>query len=188
MRTTEKGYQELIAKASETVRRGSPAARAASLAPPKRSVTDILADAIGPQHIKDSLAAAFKPARKKPGIRVPKRRVMNKGEAEYKAILEKEYKPSMGFVVAYEVFRFRLKSGAWYCPDFTIWLDGYRLKLVCEVKGSYRLGSAGRSHLAFLTAAEEWKDIPFRYAKREKSGEWTVTEINNPSPAARCQP
>lgn len=173
MRTTEKGFQELIAKASETVRRGSPAARAASLAPPKRSVTDILADAIGPQFIKDSLAAAFKPARKKPGIRVPKRRVMNNGEAEYKAILEKEFR----CYVLYEGITFTLASGLKYCPDFTVWYCGC-LKAVVEVKGSFRLGSAARSHLAFQTAAAEWRDIPFRYAKREKSGKWTITELN----------
>jgi len=111
----------------------------------------------------------------KKGIRVPKPRKMNKGEQEYFSVLKQEF-PS-ATAILYEGLTLKLKSGCRYCADFTVW-DRHKLLLIVEVKGSYVLASAGRSHLAFKTAASEWPGIPFRYAKKDENGQWQITELN----------
>lgn len=113
------------------------------------------------------------PKQHQPGIRMPKARKMNKGEQEYLAILQREFP---GRKIKYEKFTFILESGLKYTADLTVW-DAAILEMVVEVKGSRRLGSAGRSHLAFLTAAKEWPEVSFFYAKKNTDGSWSVTEV-----------
>lgn len=114
------------------------------------------------------------PDKKKPAIRMPKARLMSAAERQYLYHLESEFPDE---TILYEGLTFRLKSGCLYCADFTVW-NRSKLLLVCEVKGSYRLQSAGRSHLAFKTAVSEWPSIQFRYAAKQKDGSWAVQNFN----------
>jgi hypothetical protein len=117
---------------------------------------------------------SVKQAASRPAIRVPKPR-MTKTEAEYERILHTQFPASMGFVVQFEGLSFRLPSGTRYTPDFVIW-DGNKILLAVEVKGSYRLGSAGTSHEKFKAAMAAYPEIRWRYAQKTKDG-WK--EVNS---------
>jgi hypothetical protein len=120
------------------------------------------------------------PPKKKPAIRMPKPQKMGSAEREYLTILEAEFPQATA--ILYEGLTLRLKSGCRYCADFTVW-DRWRLLLICEVKGRIaRNHSAARSVLAFKTAASEWPAIRFRFAAKDKTGGWNVTEINASTP------
>lgn len=69
---------------------------------------------------------------------------------------------------------FKLRNGHRYTPDFVVLLkDGSRE--VHEVKGSYKLGSAGRSILAFDQSHREWGAIfQFVWAAKNKQGGFDV--------------
>ena len=105
------------------------------------------------------------------GIRLAKAPKMNKGELAYHRLLQSEFP---GREIRFEGISFRLTSGTRYTPDFTVW-NGAELLLVVEVKGSFRLGSADRSALAFKETAAAWPFIRFRHASRAGS-EWRTTE------------
>lgn len=108
----------------------------------------------------------------KPGIRLPKPVKMSKVEDEYGRILITEF---ACHVLKYEAITLRLAGGN-YTPDWTVWL-GDRLLLCVECKGAYRLGSAGRSHMAFKAAIAAWPHIKFRFAQKSKDG-WQTVEAN----------
>ena len=109
---------------------------------------------------------------KKAAIRLPKPKTMTKAEEEYQRILEIEF--VAGGEVKFEAISFKLGGGV-YTPDFTVW-DGSRLLLCVEVKGSYRLHSAGRSHMAFKAARAAWPNIRWRFAHFTKDG-WMTAEL-----------
>lgn len=113
----------------------------------------------------------------KPGIRVPKARKMNHAESLYLRFLQDEFP---GCRIEYEAWVIRLKSGARYTADFTVWHpETPRLILVVEVKGRpAKNHSKARSILAFKTAASEWPIVLFRFAQKEVDGSWSITEIN----------
>jgi hypothetical protein len=115
----------------------------------------------------------------KPAIRVSTGPKMRKTEIEYEQILETEFSRGNGYEVRFEVITFRLAGGN-YTPDFTIW-DKQRLFLVVECKGSYRLGSAGRSHMAFKSAIAAFPHLRFRFAQKSKDG-WAVKEFQHEQP------
>lgn len=117
--------------------------------------------------------SAGKPA---PGIRMPKERKKSKPEVLYGQILEIEFRPHYGSQVLYEPFSFRLPSGTRYSPDWVV-MSGDQIKLCVEVKGNFRLGSAGASHEKFKAACKAFPAIRFRYAKFGKDG-WAVTNVN----------
>jgi hypothetical protein len=106
---------------------------------------------------------------KKPAIRLPKATKMSKPEAEYERILRMEFPTAE---VKREAISFKLDGGN-YTPDFTVW-QGSILVLAVEVKGAYRLHSAGRSHFAYKTAKAAWPHVRFRFAQREKNG-WSIS-------------
>jgi len=107
---------------------------------------------------------------KKPAIRLPKEKKMSKPEREYERILRNEFPQCE---IRHEGISFKLEGGL-YTPDFTVW-NGIILALVVEVKGAYRLQSAGRSHFAFKSAKAAWPHIKFRFAQCGKDG-WNITE------------
>jgi hypothetical protein len=108
---------------------------------------------------------------KGPAIRLPKPKKMTKAEEEYGRILQIEF--AAGGEVKFEAISFKLDGGV-YSPDFSVW-DGPRLLLCVEVKGSYRLHSAGRSHMAFKAARAAWPNIRWRFAQASKDG-WRTVE------------
>lgn len=109
----------------------------------------------------------------KASIRMPKARKKSKPEQEYEAILAQEFCGS-GVTVRYEPFALRLNSGARYSPDLVVF-RGNEILCACEVKGGYRLQSAGRSYLAFKSAVAEYPDWPWRFAEK-RDGQWIVTK------------
>lgn len=106
---------------------------------------------------------------------MPKAPAPNKGEAAYSLILRSEFP---GCQIEYEAVTLRLPSGTRYTADWAVWMPGARLLLV-EVKGSYRLGSADRSALAFKSAVAAYPDIEFRHATKSQDG-WDITKANLP--------
>jgi len=119
------------------------------------------------------------PPKKSAGIRLPKLRKMNQGEAEYERILRAEFPDC---TVMFEAMTFHLPGGSRYKVDFTVWRRN-TLVLCVEVKGSRRLGSAGRSHTVLKEAIAAFPAIPFRYAKKDGEG-WAVTNANVPGPSS----
>jgi len=152
-----------------------------------------LADNASPS-IRAALLAAINPAPKpapeapagKAGIRIPKARKKSSAEAQYEARLRREFPDCE---VRHEPFGLRLASGARYTPDFVV-LRGPEIVLMVEVKGSYRLHSAGRSHLAFKTAISEWPALRWRYAAKGRDGAWDITDVEPPitNTPTTCQP
>lgn len=110
---------------------------------------------------------------KKPAIRLPKLDKMTKTEREYERILQTEFPASLGYEVKYEAISFKLDGGL-YSPDFSVW-TGRMLVLCVETKGSVRLGSASRSHMAFRAARKSWPHIKWRFAQWTGSS-WTTAE------------
>lgn len=106
-------------------------------------------------------------------IRLPKPLKMSGAEAEYERVLMTQFEPKMGFEIKFEAISFRLPGGSRYTPDFSVWYKT-ELHLLVEVKGSYRLGSAGRSHLAFKEAIAAFPHLRFRYAAKNGQ-DWIVT-------------
>lgn len=119
--------------------------------------------------------ATLNPATK-PGIRLPRPRKISKAEMEYRARLLQEF-PGKTITAG---LSFLLSSGCRYTPDWTVW-DGAKILLAVEVKGSYRLHSAGRANLAFKTAIVEYPAIQWRYAEKTTGGDWTATNTT-PTP------
>lgn len=111
---------------------------------------------------------------KKPAIRLSAPKKMSKPEEQYMRILQTEFPASQGFRVVHEGISFKLDGGL-YSPDMTVW-SGDRLVLVVEVKGGFRLGSAGRSHFAFKTARAVWPNLRFRFAQSSGKTGWSVAE------------
>lgn len=109
----------------------------------------------------------------KPAIRMPAPVKMSKPEAEYERILKIEFPM---FEVRYEAITLKLPGGN-YTTDFVV-MNANRIILMVEVKGSFRLGSAGRSHMAFKAAVAAWPHIRFRFAQRDKLGDWRTVESN----------
>lgn len=92
---------------------------------------------------------------------------MNKTEAKF----NREVLLGLG---KYEAITFHLSGGA-YTPDF--YFVDPETKEVCfiEVKGSYRLGSQGRSVFAFKQASAEYPQFRFMFAKLADDGRtWTI--------------
>lgn len=122
------------------------------------------------ERVKPSEAAA-KSEVTRPSIRLPKEAEPNKTEAEYGRILQVQFP---GKTILYEAVTFRLKCGARYTPDWTVWI-GPTILLAVECKGAFRLGSADRSNLAFKSAIAEFPNIRWRHAQKSKDG-WKITE------------
>lgn len=71
----------------------------------------------------------------------------------------------------FEPITLRSPSGSKYTPDFGFFADG--VFTLAETKGSYRLGSEGRAHTAFLEAASNFSQLfQFVWVKRLKGGKW----------------
>ena len=104
-------------------------------------------------------------------IRLPKQRKQSKAEAEYGRILQAEF---IGCEVLYEAISFRLPSGTRYCPDWTVW-HKRELVLIVEVKGGFRLGSAGASARAFKECIAAFPHLAFRHAHKTGDG-WAKVE------------
>ena len=129
-----------------------------------------------------SEAAGFQPMTLKPvadaqrpAIRMPKPRTPNKGEAEYGALLRREWPYAQ---IEYEAVSLRLPSGTRYTGDWTVMPPTGRMVIV-EVKGKYRLGSAAASARAFKEAAAAYPNIEFRHATKQEDGSWLVTKVNH---------
>ncbi len=114
----------------------------------------------------------------KPGIRIPKALKMTQTEAEYERVLRDEYRCA-DYRFEFQTISLRLKSGARYTPDWIVWYKS-AICAVVEVKGKYRLGSAGRANLAFKTAIVEFPHLCFRYAEKGDNGQWKIAHANQP--------
>lgn len=112
--------------------------------------------------------------RKRPSIRVPAKSEMSGVEAEYERMLKLEFPTSK---ILYERFTLRLPGGSAYTPDFTIWAANMLFRVV-EVKGPYRLKSAGRSHIVFIECIAAFPNITFRFAQKTPDG-WEVHEYKH---------
>lgn len=74
----------------------------------------------------------------------------------------------------YEAITFHLSGGA-YTPDFYFVNPDTNEICLIEVKGSYRLGSQGRSVFAFKQASAEYPQFRFMFAKLADDGRtWTI--------------
>ena len=109
--------------------------------------------------------------KEKPAIRLPRPKTMSKAEEEYERILRLEW--GHEFEIRHADIAFKLDGGL-YTPDFSVWLKS-DLVMCVEVKGSYRLHSAGRSHMAFKAARVKWPEIRWRFAQFTKDG-WKTAE------------
>lgn len=109
-----------------------------------------------------------------PPIRLPKPSVANKTEERYSHVLQIEFRASEGYRIEYEPLTFRLAAGTRYTPDWIVW-KGDRIVLAVEVKGGYKLGSQGRSIVAFKQAIFEKPNIKFRFAQDTGHG-WNVVD------------
>lgn len=65
------------------------------------------------------------------------------------------------FAEVYEPVRLRIAPGTYYTPDFVFVRDGQVVAV--EVKGRYRLGSAGRAYTAFMAARDRFPWIAFEW-------------------------
>lgn len=82
---------------------------------------------------------------------------------------EKRYQRDVLFGAGrFEPITLILSSGSRYTPDFLTLDDG--IPTLHEVKGSYRLGSQGRAHTAFLEAASQFPFFRFVWATQKKDG------------------
>ena len=77
----------------------------------------------------------------------------------------------LGGLGKYEAMTFNLPGGK-YTPDFAFFTGGS--VVFCEVKGSYRLPSHGRSVFAFRSACAEYAGFLFCFAELMKDGAWKV--------------
>jgi hypothetical protein len=107
-----------------------------------------------------------------PPIRLPKPSAANKTEERYGHVLQCEFKESSGYRIGYEEITLRLKDGTKYTPDWIVW-KGSEVVLAVECKGSFKLGSQGRSVTAFKRAIHDFPEIEFRFAQDSKDG-WRV--------------
>lgn len=105
-------------------------------------------------------------------IRLPKPSAANKTEERYGYVLQCEFKESDGYRIGYEEITLRLKDGTKYTPDWIVW-RGAEVVLAVECKGSFKLGSQGRSVTAFKRAIYDFPEIEFRFAQDSKDG-WRV--------------
>lgn len=108
---------------------------------------------------------------KGPAIRLHGAQRMTKVEVEYERILKTEFP---AYAVRFEMITLRLPGGSRYTPDLSVWA-GNQIVLLVEIKGAYRLGSAGRSHMAFNEAIAAFPNLKFRFAQKTKDG-WTTKE------------
>ena len=117
-------------------------------------------------------------------IRLPKPLKMTKTETECLRILSIEFPACR---IEFQPMRLRLPSGCYYKPDFGVFMEGGGLlfMLLVEVKGAYRLGSAGRSALAFKSAIAAFPEFKFRHATKTAEG-WDT--LDSPGPAAANNP
>lgn len=79
----------------------------------------------------------------------------------------------------FEAVTLRLPGGSRYCADFLVMSDG--VPTLVECKGSFRLGSQGRAHTAFLEAAALYSSV-FRFVWAEeipakKGGGWKYSIV-----------
>lgn len=109
----------------------------------------------------------------KASIRMPKEKVPNKGEAEFGRLLQAAFPASE---VRYEAICFRLPSGTRYTPDWTVFRPEGMLAV--EIKGAYRLGSAGASARAFKEACSSYREIEFWHATKDENGKWNTVKAN----------
>ena len=68
------------------------------------------------------------------GLSPHKRGVMTKAEAQYEMQLRALKESGLILWYAYEPLRFRIGTGAFYCPDFIVWESTSRM-IAVEVKG-----------------------------------------------------
>jgi len=81
-----------------------------------------------------------------------------------------------GMDARFEAVTFKLANGHRYTPDFVVVENGNIAKC-CEVKGSYKLHSQGRSRMAFDQARVEYPGIRWIWATWEGKGKgWSVEE------------
>lgn len=110
----------------------------------------------------------------KPPIRLPKSNEPNKTEGRYGDVLAIEFRERDGYTVQYECLSLKLKDGTRYTPDWIVW-KGAEIVLAVECKGSFKLGSNGRSVAAFKRAISDFPHIKFRFAQDSKNG-WRVVD------------
>jgi hypothetical protein len=133
---------------------------------------EALAQAAGMPMLSPSVVAAAKSA---PAIRMPKKRIPNQGEAEYGALLRKQFPYAH---IEYEAVTLRLPSGTRYTGDWCVMPTTGRM-LIVEVKGSYRLGSAAASARAFKEACAAFPNIEFWHVTKQEDGSWLATKVNS---------
>jgi hypothetical protein len=110
----------------------------------------------------------------KPPIRLPKENSPNKTEGRYGDVLAIEFKEKDGYSLQYECLSLKLKDGTRYTPDWIVW-KGSEIVLAVECKGSFKLGSNGRSVAAFKRAISDFSNIKFRWAQDTSNG-WNVVD------------
>jgi hypothetical protein len=110
----------------------------------------------------------------KPPIRLPKENSPNKTEGRYGDVLAIEFKVKDGYSLQYECLSLKLKDGTRYTPDWIVW-KGPEIILAVECKGSFKLGSNGRSVAAFKRAISDFPNIKFRWAQDTSNG-WNVVD------------
>jgi hypothetical protein len=125
----------------------------------------------------EKIAAGVK---KKPSIRIPKRRQMSGPERSYLGYLEKEW-PAPDYRIDYERWSLLLANGTRYTMDFTVWhARDNKLVMSVEVKGAKRLMSADRSYLKFKSAIVEFPYCLWRFAEQDTDGGWKVETVDMP--------
>lgn len=108
----------------------------------------------------------------KPPIRIPKAAEPNKTESRYGDVLAIEFRSKDGYSIQYGCLTLRLADGTRYTPDWIVW-KGSEIVLAVECKGSFKLGSNGRSVAAFKRAISDFPNIEFRWAQDTGHG-WNV--------------
>ena len=99
----------------------------------------------------------------------PRSRFRSKTEAAYSFQLDWELKEGTIARYEYESLKFRLADGAWFTPDFAVWMPDGRLELR-EIKGGGFVREAAR--IRFLVAKRLYPEFGWRMITREKHSGW----------------
>ncbi len=110
-------------------------------------------------------------------LRMPAPPKMTKAEEQYGRILQTQYPYRASHEIMFESISFRLRNGTRYTPDWVVF-GGAQIVLVVEVKGSFRLGSAGTSAMKVKDFVVDYPMIPFRHVQKQKDG-WYEQNFND---------
>lgn len=118
--------------------------------------------------------------KKKPtnAIRMPVVPKQSKSEIEYGRILNTEFPATNGYSIMFEPFSFRLRNGTRYSPDWVVF-HGTAIVRIIEVKGTWRLNSAGASAMKFKSCVTDFPMFRYRHASKSANG-WSAWESSEP--------